>query len=379
MISRRQLLTAGTAALLHPLIASVSLGAAPGDKRLIVILLRGAMDGLDVVRPLGDPHFRRLREADTTAISALDGFFGLRSELKTLHRLFVDRQASIVHAVATPYRSRSHFEGQDVLELGTWGRNRPDGGWLNHLCGLLEPKGPEFALDVGTGKSTIFSGRQPVQNWFPELSLALNRDSLQFLELLYQTDELMASSLRSINQEMAAQPTATGDPGVSTADISRFIAKAMIGPARLAAFSINGWDTHRRQAGRLPKLLADFDAALAMLEKELAQHWQNTLVVACSEFGRTARFNGNEGTDHGTGGVMILAGGLLAQGKGGRVLGKWPGLSDSDLFEGRDLMPTSDLRSYLGWSISAMYGLPEAQIASAIFPGVELGTEQRVL
>ena len=325
--------------------------------------------------------FRTLRGSDSVATQQLDGFFGLRSELGTLHRLFVGRQATIVHAVATPYRSRSHFEGQDVLEVGTWGGNRPDGGWLNHLSGLLEPTGPEFALDVSTGKSTILSGSRPVKNWYPELSLKLSGDSLQFLELLYREDPLLASSLMSIKQETSGNmvDAGAGDPGVSMGDISRFVAGALAGPARLAAFSINGWDTHTRQKERLPKLLAELDMALSVLEKELGPRWQDTLVVACSEFGRTARFNGNGGTDHGTGGVLFLAGGLLAEGKGGRVLGKWPGLGESDLFEGRDLMPTSDVRSYLGAAVAAMYGLSENQIAGTVFPGVDLGSDQQLL
>lgn len=368
MLTRRRLLTSVTATALLPLMGRLTLAAAEGDNRFVCIILRGGMDGLDVVRPVGDPAYAALRpEAGADANVDLDGHFAMHPALGPLEPMFRDRQLSFVHAVATPYRERSHFAGQDVLEQGGNDRGLHD-GWLNRMLGLV-PKAR--AVDIGTGESMLLSGREPVKNWYPEIETDLKSDSYQFLEALYADDAELSRALTGIETDsgksMAGDDT---DKGVSNAEVARLAGRFLTQESRIAAFSIAGWDTHIQQKVRLARQLGELAKSLLALRDALGPVWAKTAVVMCSEFGRTARYNGAGGTDHGTGGLAILAGGLLANGQGGKVLGSWPGLSA--LYEDRDLMPTSDVRMYLASLCADLFAIDRSSIASTVFPGLDL-------
>lgn len=375
MLDRRRFLVSAGAAALLPAFSRLTLAASSSDHRLVIIVLRGAVDGLDVCRPVGDPAFSALRP-DTAKDKniGLDGRFAMHPALAPLEPLFGARELSFVHAVATPYRERSHFEGQDILEQGGNAQSLND-GWLNRLLDLV-PK--PRAVDIGTGESILLNGPNPVTNWYPETLVNLQQDSLQFLEGLYADDPLLSAALQGINAQHGADMSGDNtDRGVSNPEIARLAARFLREDARVAAFSINGWDTHRNQVNRMERQLTELSATLLALRQSLGPVWAKTAVAMCSEFGRTARWNGTGGTDHGTGGLAILAGGLLANGQGGKVLGKWPGLAE--LYEDRDLMPTSDVRHYLGALGSGMFGIAPSAIAAKVFPGLDMASPVRLL
>lgn len=375
MQTRRAFLRGAAATAFLPMLGRLTLAAAPGDNRFVCILLRGGMDGLDVVRPVGDKAYAALRPESAKAPNIdLDGHFAMHPSLGPLEPLFRQRHLSFVHAVATPYRDRSHFEGQDILEQGGETRGLND-GWLNRMLGLLPRTG---AVDIGTGGSLLMSGQVPVKKWYPETRVDLKGDSLQFLESLYADDPLLAKALAGLaaDQNVSMEGDNT-DGGVSNAEVARLAGRFLNNEARIAAFSINGWDTHIQQGVRLSKQLAELSKSLLALKDALGANWNKTAVVMCSEFGRTARYNGAGGTDHGTGGLAVLAGGLLANGQGGKVLGSWPGLSD--LYEDRDLLPTSDLRLYLASLGADLYGLDRSRLAATVFPGLDFGSPVRLL
>lgn len=375
MLNRRHFLIGAGAASLLPALNRLTLAAAPGDNRLVVIILRGAVDGIDVCRPVGDKAFAALRpDAAQAKNVALDGHFAMHPALAPLEPLFRQKQLSFIHAVATPYRERSHFEGQDMLEQGSTDRGLKD-GWLNRMLDLIP--GVE-AVDIGTGESKLLSGAHPVKNWYPETAVDLKADSFQFLEGLYADDPLLAKALADIEAENSQNMGADNvDRGVSNAEVARLAARFLRDKARIAAFSISGWDTHRQQSNRLNRLLPDLAKTVLALRDGLGPAWAKTAVVMCSEFGRTARYNGTTGTDHGTGGLAIAAGGLLANGLGGKVLGQWPGLAE--LYQDRDLMPTTDVRLYLGSLGASLYGLKPSAITSTVFPGLDMAAPVKLI
>jgi uncharacterized protein (DUF1501 family) len=380
MLTRRRLLHIFAASGLYSQAPPFVLAALPGDYRLVVVILRGAWDGLDVVRPHGDPSYRALRPQGTTDGGAepvdLDGFFSLHPTLATLHPMFKAKELSFVHAVATPYRSRSHFDGQDILEQGTVAKSAEPVGWLNRLLGVTGTGNLSYAMDISAGSDLILRGPNKHGNWYPDLTLNLAGESEQFLSSMYDSDALLKASFAEIRQKLQATKQANDlDPGVSPREMAKLAANYLNEDARIVAFSLTGWDTHINQGTRLSPLLNQLSLMLLTLKDSLGANWQKTAVIMCSEFGRTARFNGTKGTDHGTGGLAVLAGGLLANGKGGRVLvnGKWPGLGDDQLYEGRDLLPADDVRRYAAWLITGLFNVKANQVSSTVFPGVEMG------
>ena len=385
MLNRRAFLHAAGAFGLFSSQPMLTLAAAPTDKRLVVIMLRGAMDGLDVVQPAGDPGFAALRPA-TAAIApapaaALDDFFQLHEALAPIRPLYAAHELAFVHAVSTPYRSRSHFDGQDMLEEGAAALHNTDGGWINRLISLTGNRRINYAADIGTADSLLFRGPAEYLNVYPETGLDFWQDSAQFLRLLYQDDPAFKDSFQRIEQASSAGMEVQDiDRGVSTREVAALAANLLKGEARIAAFSVYGWDTHFRQANKLTKSLGELSGAIFALKKGLGADWQKTAVVAVTEFGRTARFNGTLGTDHGTGGLAILAGGLLANAEGGKVLAtRWPGVAADQLYEGRDLMPTDDVRRYLGWIVASLFDLAPGTVAREVFPGVELGARLKLV
>lgn len=382
-----------------PLLTPVSLAAAPGDNRLVVILLRGGMDGLDVVRPYGDPAYAALRgdaglSAEDPAMD-LDGYFALHPALRPLMPLWARGQLGFAHAVSTPYRDkRSHFDGQDLLEAGLsdlkGGLSRD--GWLNRVLQNLPDSGPATAYAVGRDPLDVLAGPATTQRWSPEADLALSPQAITLARLIMADDpqfnaafeQAMAISdsdgdavaMNGTPDQMMSRARNAGGKGSLERRVAEFIGKRLREETRIAAFSITGWDTHQRQDRSLPNALGRLSEAILTLQTTLSGPvWNKTTVVAVTEFGRTARLNGSGGSDHGTGGLMVLAGGAL---RGGQVVGDWPGLSEAQLYERRDLMPTRDLRAYLGWLLHSQFGLSVSTLETSIFPGLDLGVDPRL-
>ncbi|MCF1708447.1 DUF1501 domain-containing protein [Tabrizicola sp. J26] len=375
LLSRRGFLV-GCSLAASPLLTPVTFAAAPGQNRLVVIVLRGALDGLDLVRPVGDPAYGALRPSLLKGEGgiALDsaGFFQLHPGAAALMPLWQAGELGFVHAVATPYRSRSHFVGQDVLENGSasdQGTLTPGGdGWLNRA---LVPLGArqDLAVTVGQEPMLILEGDVPVAHWSPIDDSSLSAQGEALLARLYAEDPLLASAYPGAT-DLRHDGGAGAD--VQPVELGAYVAERLRGEARIAAFSYGGWDTHQNQSKVLAKRLGELSETILALKQGLGPDWATTLVVAITEFGRTARENGTVGTDHGTGGAMIFAGGAA---KGGRVLGDWPGLGDSALLEDRDLMPTRDVRAYAAWALRSQFGLGVSDLEGVVFPGLDLGAD----
>jgi len=364
------------------------------DPRFLTIVLRGALDGLATVAPVGDPNWQALRGDNALTLSGntpalkLDEFFALNPAMPNLHRMFQAKEALIVHACATPYRERSHFDGQDLLESGLPSPGPSDSGWLNRTLaslapgGRVDPQGSHNVLGVGPTPPLIVLGPARVLSWSPQNIMPAGDDTvMRLLELYRHSDRKLASTLeehaRLMNIEhasaMAQKPGGPG-PGQARAYFSeaagaaaKFLAR-LDGP-RIGALALDGWDTHNDEGiakGRLSQLLGALDAALAAIESNMGPAWRETVVAVVTEFGRTARINGTEGTDHGTATVAILVGGAL---KGGRVIADWPGLKPPDLYENRDLKPTTDLRAVLKGLLRDHLHADEHALAENIFPG----------
>ena len=363
------------------------------DPRFLVVVLRGALDGLAAVAPVGDPEWQRLRgdkalmPSGATAALPLDSFFALNPAMPNLHRLYKSGAATIVHATATPYRERSHFDGQDVLESGLGSPGAADSGWLNRALASLQPAGRvtgggKDAFAIGPIAPLVVRGPAPVLSWTPRRLPPASDDTLtRVLDLYRHTDPMLARALEErlglatiarAGGMDGQQPRAAGAGQVrayfaeSAGTAAKFLARPD-GP-RIGALAFDGWDTHADEgvmSGRLANLLAALDGAIAAIESEMKETWRDTVVAVITEFGRTAHINGTDGTDHGTATVALLAGGAL---KGGRVVADWPGLKPANLHEGRDLKPTTDLRGVLKGVLKDHLRLEEVVLASKVFP-----------
>jgi uncharacterized protein (DUF1501 family) len=376
------------------------------DPRFLTIILRGALDGLATVAPVGDPHWVKLRgdqaltlDGKTPALK-LNDFFALNPAMPNLHRLFKANQAIIVHACATPYRERSHFDGQDLLESGLAKPAISDSGWLNRALARLAPTGrvdPQGGKTFAVGPVTplVVRGPAPVLSWSPQRIQPASADTVQRLLDLYQhSDQKLAAALadhvkltaiehsgdtaqKDMAQKDLAQKDMTQKPGgprpaqAYFAEAAGTAAKFLAQPdgPRVGALALDGWDTHYNEGiatGRLSQLLGSLDAALVAIETNMGPAWHETVVALVTEFGRTARINGTDGTDHGTATVALLVGGAL---KGGRVIADWPGLKPADLYENRDLKPTTDLRAVLKGLLRDHLRADERALADNVFPG----------
>jgi uncharacterized protein (DUF1501 family) len=367
------------------------------DPRFLVIVLRGALDGLATVAPVGDPDWQRLRGNNAlttdgaTAALPLDAFFALNPALPNLHRLYKAGQATIVHAVATPYRERSHFDGQDVLESGSIRPGSADTGWLNRALAGMPAAGrvnPKQAFAVGPIAPLVARGPAPVLAWTPPRLPPASNDTMSRLVDLYRhTDPALATAMEERSAlsaiagsgamgDTAKKPQmAQGIPGAAVrayfAESASAAAKFMARPdgPRVGALAFDGWDTHANEGatkGRLAVLLAALDGAITALETGMGDSWKDSVVAVITEFGRTARINGTEGTDHGTATVALLVGGAL---KGGRVIADWPGLKEANLRDGRDLKPTTDLRSVMKGILQDHLRVDDHLLAKDVFPG----------
>jgi uncharacterized protein (DUF1501 family) len=382
--SRRAVLLGGASFAAWAYLPKFARAAEGRDPRLVVVILRGALDGLATVAPIGDPDYAGLHGSIALSSSgpngavALDSFFALHPAMPEFARMYREKKATVVHAVATPYRDRSHFDGQDVLESGFAGPGRVQSGWLNRALDGL-PKGERVmsALAVGPTTPLVLRGAAPTVGWAPvALPQAADDTAMRLAELYQHRDPALASALR---QGLALDKAAQGDdmkprPGSNGAgamrQVARGAAKLMAaddGP-RIGALAFDGWDTHANEGGpvgRLAQLLSGLDGALAEFESGLGSRWRDTVIVVATEFGRTARINGTQGTDHGTGTIALLAGGAV---KGGRVIADWPGLRPANLYQGRDLAPTTDLRSVMKGVLQDQFGLTERVLAETVFP-----------
>jgi uncharacterized protein (DUF1501 family) len=363
------------------------------DPRFLTIVLRGALDGLATVAPVGDPDWMALRgdnaltlQSKTPALK-LNDFFALNPAMPNLHRMYGANEAIIVHACATSYRERSHFDGQDVLESGLAKPGPSDSGWLNRaLAGLapggaVNPRGSK-AFAVGPVTPLVVRGSAPVLSWSPQRSLPASDDTvMRLLDLYRHSDQKFANVLEEHSRLMAIEHssgdtanTQNAQPGqvrAYFAEVAGTAAKFLAQPdgPRVGALALDGWDTHFNEGiaqGRLSQLLGSLDAALAAVETNMGAAWHDTVVALITEFGRTARINGTEGTDHGTATVALLVGGAL---KGGRVIADWPGLKAASLYENRDLKATTDLRAVLKGILKDHLRADDRVLAQNVFPG----------
>ena len=385
-LTRRSLMGAGLSFFAWSHVPRIASAAGARDPRFLTVILRGALDGLSAVAPLGDPDYQALRAGialqkdGSNAALPLDGFFALHPAMPNFARLYQQRQAMVVHATASPYRERSHFDGQDVLETGLGGVGRVETGWLNRALQAL-PKGDRVAtrggLAVGTVTPVILRGEASVMGWAPQRLAEAPEDlAARVLSLYRHRDPVLARALEGgikaddLARGGSPMEPARGNPAV--------MARAATGAARLmmkddgprvAVLSYDGWDTHANQGGargRLADLLGGLDGAFASFEREFGAAWKETIVLVVTEFGRTARINGTEGSDHGTATVAMLAGGAV---KGGRVIADWPGLKAPNLHEGRDLKATTDLRAVMKGILAGHLGLGTGVLSERIFPG----------
>lgn len=395
VVSRRSFLGSGAASLALWSLMPTTAIAGTRDPRLLVVVLRGGLDGLAAVAPVGDPDYARHRRDIALPTSGegaglpLDGFFMLNGAMPQLHGLYRSGEALIVHAVHTPYRARSHFDGQDVLESGLPGVGKLEDGWLNralaHLpnAGRANPQG----LALGAVVPLVMRGKAPVLSWIPKVYGVPLRESTiaRLMDLYAETDPVLARAfaegmeIHRVADVGPGTPAGRLAPGQTPAErlnrqftaaaeaAARFLSTAD-GP-RIGVLSYDGWDTHANEGpvkGQLALRLGGLDAAISALRTGMGPAWQDTVCLIVTEFGRTARVNGTQGTDHGMATIAIAAGGAV---KGGRVLADWPGLREAALYEGRDLAPTRDLRAVLKGTLRDHLGIPEGALADGIFPG----------
>jgi uncharacterized protein (DUF1501 family) len=356
--------------------------AAPSgaERRLVFVFLRGGMDGLSVVPAYGDPQFAA-RRADL-AVGApgtpggaldLDGTFGLSPFLPEMHKLYAARELAVLHAIATPYRERSHFDAQNLLENGTAKPFGRDSGWLNAALAARSATG---GVTLGPNIPLVLRGPAPVGSWSPSVLPGPDGDLLERLAALYRGDPLLAGPFAAAREAQAMMQSRDASGGMGgarqgVAVLARaagaFLAKRD-GP-RVASIDFGGWDTHINQAGEFSPLTRNLrllDRSVAALKDALGAAWKQTAVLIVTEFGRTVAPNGSHGTDHGTAGAAFAVGGAV---RGGRVIADWPGLAERALHEGRDLRPTLDLRARFKAALSAQLGLDEATLEGQVFPG----------
>ncbi len=367
MLSRRIFLGSGGAAIAALSTPSLAFARANTDRRFVFIIQRGAADGLSILGPTGDPQHAGLRESfDTDLRKGADlGFFTLHPSLAETANMFSLKEAVFVHAVASPYRDRSHFDGQNVLETGGAAAYQIYDGWLNRLLGLL-PAVDSRGMALSDTVPMALRGKRQVSAYAPSKMFDPSDDLLQRVSELYGSDPQFhalwsdALATRKTTSDLAAP----GQNGAAIGAVAARLLTADAGP-RVMMIETIGWDTHSYQRGRLATVLKNLDAIIASLKSGLGPDWGNTVVLVATEFGRTAHPNGTGGTDHGEGSLAMLLGGAVA---GGRVIADWPGLSTASLYEGRDLKPTIALDSLIAGAAAQHYAIEPTRAMATLFP-----------
>lgn len=408
-LNRRSLLSLGAGLGIGvTFLGGQAFAASEGDfarKKLVVVICRGGMDGLSVSPPVGDPNYAALRGAIAMKpedVLKLDATFGLHPELSTVHALALKGEARIAPAIASPDRARSHFEAQDVLETGASGVYAADTGWLNRTLEALAPVRKVEGLSVGTTAPLILRGKVQAASWSPGKGVDESARLPTLLQDLYKTDPLLGPAFaRGLETETMAQQAMTAMAATPAMNLAAAAAPATATPAgmsatrandrqnraggeaarklgstlggfmiqsggpQIAAISLDGFDTHAGQPGQIATRLSYLDAVLNGLHTGLGPEWKNTVVIAVTEFGRTARVNGTGGTDHGTASTGLILGGAL---KPGGIVGDWPGLAQNALFENRDTAPTLDMRALFKGVLAEHMGVDRALLESKVFP-----------
>lgn len=385
MITRRDFLhTLATGALAGAMPGLALAAPGVGQQRFVLVILRGGLDGLAAVAPYGDPDYRRARgglalESPGAAGAPLDldGFFALHPALAALHGRYQRGELAVVHAIASPYRKRSHFDAQNVLELGLATPHASRQGWLNRalplLRGLQLERSQEHAMAIGQSLPLVLRGPHRAGSWAPSRLPGPDDDLLERLVTLYARDAFLGPKLEAAlhAERMAgnagdARRRAGADFGAVAEMAARMLADES-GP-RIAVMEAGGWDSHANQGlaqGALAARLRRLDEGLDRLASGLGPAWRHTVVVVVTEFGRTVAMNGTRGTDHGTASVALLLGGAV---DGGRVLGDWPGLARGRLHDGRDLLPTTDLRALFKGVLRDHLGVSTPDLETRVFP-----------
>lgn len=345
----------------------LAFASALSDRRFVFIIQRGAADGLNTVIPYGDPAYAAQRGAlaiDPGTALKLDGMFALHPSLVETGKMYGAAQALFVHAVASPYRDRSHFDGQNVLESGGGQPYAVKDGWLNRLIGIL-PRAKDEAVALAPTVPLALRGANPVTSYAASPIPEASDDLMMRVGQLYANDAqlhpLWAAAMDA--RGLAGDAEKKQDPASTGRLAAGFLAKAD-GP-RIAMIETGGWDTHSGQNPRLAAQLKNLDTLLAALRDGLGPVWNETVVLVATEFGRTVAVNGTNGTDHGTASATMILGGAV---KGGRVLADWPGLTASSLYEGRDLKPTMDMDGIITGLVAENFSLDTARVARTIAP-----------
>ena len=332
--------------------------------RIVLINLEGGLDGLAAVPPLGDESLqRRRRNIMVEAVPLIDGFFGLHPQLTAFGRLFARGEASVIHATSFPYIKRSHFEGQNVLQSGVTTPYSSPSGWLGRAMDLASIPGRALSLNT----PLVLRGSLDTDTYYPSAIPGTMTPNVSVLEAFEQmhSGEVQMAIAKLGERRRAHEYGGSRDP-VALASKAAAAMKQEDGP-RVAVITVDNFDTHAGQGGEFGELAQQLkitDRVFETFKVSMGPAWKDTIILTATEFGRTVAQNGSAGTDHGYGGVSLLAGGLLA---GSRVIANWPGLAKKDLFEGRDLMATLDYRAVCAACIEAAFGLQHDVIADQVF------------
>ncbi|MEO1303191.1 MAG: DUF1501 domain-containing protein [Myxococcota bacterium] len=382
MLDRRDFLKASACFGAAPYfgLPRIALAGAATDRRLIVVFQRGGQDGLHVLPPYRDPEYQRLRPhlavpppGEDRGALTINDTFGLHPTLSNIHRAWENGGLLVFPAIASRYRQRSHFDAQNLLENGSGVPFGATDGFLNRaLRGMPARPGPQ-GFAVGSAIPLILQGKARIRSWAPSTMPDVDRDFLARLLESYQGDPLLHSALSEsmrdgpTGEELTRRDTRRVNRGREPVIAARAVAESLRSKngARIAVLEMNGWDTHSGQTPRMERLLAELDAVVATLQSELAEVWDQTLIVTMSEFGRTVAENGARGTDHGTAGTSFAIGGAV---RSSEVVGDWPGLEAAARYEGRDLFPANSLEALLKTVCVDHLGIAPAFVEREVFP-----------
>ena len=368
-MDRRAFLAAGSLGLLGTFAPRMAFAKAATAKRFVFIIQRGAADGLGTIGAVGDPAFVGARgdlAADLAAGTKLDAMFALHPAMANAAALYGKGQALFAHAIASPYRDRSHFDGQNVLETGGTGAYQLKDGWMNRLLGVV-PTDDAKAIAIAATVPMALRGRREVASYAPSSLPDASDDLLARVTQLYQGDAQLHGLWAEAMQTRQLTGDLAQDNGRNAAATGALAARLLLpaNGARIATIETGGWDTHAGQRGRLANQLKGLDAMIGALQTGLGPVWDDTLVLVATEFGRTVAVNGTGGTDHGTGTAAMLFGGAV---KGGRVFADWPGLATANLYEARDLKPTTPLDAFIGGAVADHFAVEPPRAMAALFP-----------